>query len=54
MELTTWAKRTLAAPQHYSIMGYILEPEVLLQETTPAIIAQLHAERVAAVVLFPT
>ena len=43
-----------AAAHHYSIMGYILEPEVLLRETTPAIIAQLRAEHVDAVALFPT
>ncbi len=43
-----------AARQHYSIMGYILEPEVLLSRTTPAIVEHLHAEQVDVVTLFPT
>lgn len=42
------------ADTHYSIMGYILEPEKeLLSETTPAIIADLQAEAVDGVVLVP-
>ncbi len=43
-----------AARQHYSIMGYLLEPEVLLTETTPAIIGHLREEQVDVVALFPT
>jgi len=43
-----------SAPSHYSIMGYILQPEVLLVETTPAIIRCLQEEAVDAVVLVPT
>jgi D-proline reductase (dithiol) PrdB len=42
-----------SAPSHYSIMGYILQPETLLKETTPAIIRHLQAEQVDAVVLVP-
>ncbi len=42
------------APHHYSIMGYILEPRVLLEETTPAIIQHLCEEQVDVVLLFPT
>jgi D-proline reductase (dithiol) PrdB len=42
-----------AAPHHYSIMGYILHPETLLNETIPAIIEHLHADRVDAVLLAP-
>jgi D-proline reductase (dithiol) PrdB len=41
------------APRHYSIMGYLLEPEQLLHETAPAIIANLAEDRVDAVVLAP-
>lgn len=42
-----------SAARHYSIMGYILRPQVLLQETTPAMIDLLKADHVDAVVLVP-
>ena len=42
-----------SAPSHYSIMGYILQPEVLLRETTQAIIQHLGEEHVDVVVLIP-
>ncbi len=42
-----------SAPSHYSIMGYILRPETLLRETTPAIIGHFRAEQVDAAVLVP-
>ena len=42
-----------SAPHHYSIMGYILQPETLLAETTPQIIRHLRDERVDIVVLVP-
>lgn len=42
-----------AAGQHFSIMGYILQPETLLNETVPAIIRDLRAERADVVVLVP-
>jgi hypothetical protein len=42
-----------AASSHYSIMGYILDPEELLQETVPAIIEHLEADQVDIVVLIP-
>ena len=42
-----------SAEQHYSMMGYILQPEVLLNETVPAIIRDLRAERADVVVLVP-
>jgi D-proline reductase (dithiol) PrdB len=41
------------AAHHYSIMGYILDPEVLLSETVPAIIQGLREDHVDAVVLVP-
>jgi D-proline reductase (dithiol) PrdB len=41
------------ADWHYSIMGYILQPDELLGETTPAIIRNLQAEAVDAVLLVP-
>jgi hypothetical protein len=42
-----------AAPRHYSMMGYILQPEELLRQTVPAIIRNLRADHVDAVVLIP-
>jgi D-proline reductase (dithiol) PrdB len=38
---------------HYSYMGYILEPRELLAHTVPAMLQQMHAEEVDAVVLVP-
>ena len=42
-----------AAPRHYSIMGYILEPEVLVNETAPAIADRMRADGVDAAALVP-
>ena len=42
-----------AALRHYSIMGYILDPEQLLCETTPAIIRHLREDAVDVVLLAP-
>lgn len=42
------------APSHYSIMGYILQPEMLLTESTPAIIQHLQDEGVNVVILVPS
>lgn len=42
-----------AALSHYSIMGYNLQPIVLLNETVPAIIRSLRDEAVDVVVLVP-
>ena len=42
-----------AASQHYSIMGYILDPEQQLKETVPAIIADLKQDQVDVVLLAP-
>jgi len=41
------------APTHYSIMGYILRPRVLLETSTPAIIRRMQEEEVDAVLLIP-
>lgn len=41
------------APSHYSIMGYILEPTVLVEETAPAIAERMHLEGVDAAALVP-
>jgi D-proline reductase (dithiol) PrdB len=42
-----------SAPSHYSFMGYILEPQVLLEESTPAMIRHMQQEGVDAAVLVP-
>ncbi len=42
-----------AAPRHYSIMGYILQPEQLLAETVPALIRDLKEDYADVVVLVP-
>jgi D-proline reductase (dithiol) PrdB len=41
------------APRHYSIMGYILEPTVLVEETAPAIAARMLQDGVDAAGLVP-
>jgi D-proline reductase (dithiol) PrdB len=42
-----------AAPSHYSVMGYILRPRELEEETAPAIAARMKAQGVEAAVLVP-
>lgn len=42
-----------SAPSHYSIMGYILDPRVLLSKTVPTMIRRLKGESVNTVVLIP-
>jgi D-proline reductase (dithiol) PrdB len=42
-----------SAPSHYSMMGYILQPDTLLRETAPEIILQMQEEQVDVVVLVP-
>jgi len=41
------------APTHYSLMGYILEPAELLENSAPAIARRMRAERVDAAALVP-
>jgi D-proline reductase (dithiol) PrdB len=41
------------APRHYSIMGYILRPEELLEQTVPAIIRDLREDHADVVILVP-
>jgi D-proline reductase (dithiol) PrdB len=53
MELEQAGEIGASAERHYSIMGYILKPETLLQETVPAIIRDLRAEHADVVVLVP-
>jgi D-proline reductase (dithiol) PrdB len=42
-----------AAQRHYSLMGFILDPTVLIQQTAPALVTQMRAERVDAAALVP-
>lgn len=42
-----------AASEHYSIMGYQLRPEVVEQETAPALLAHMQRSGVEAVALIP-
>ena len=54
--LTELAQEGLAgqpAPRHYSIMGYILEPTALVEETAPAIAEQMRFDGVDAAALVP-
>ena len=41
------------SPRHYSIMGYILNPDELLNETAPALICNLKEDLADVVVLVP-
>lgn len=42
-----------SSERHYSIMGYILDPEELLRDTVPAIIRNLREDLADVVVLVP-
>ena len=42
-----------SAPSHYSFMGYILQPETLLERSTPAMIERMRGEHVDIVLLAP-
>ena len=52
-ELAAQAVVGRPAPRHYSIMGFILEPTVLLEETAPAIAERMRADHVDAAALVP-
>jgi len=41
------------APRHYSLMGFILDPTVLVEETAPAIADRMRADNVDAIALVP-
>jgi D-proline reductase (dithiol) PrdB len=42
-----------SSARHYSFMGYILQPEVLLRDSTPAMIRQMKRDEVDVVLLVP-
>lgn len=52
-DLVEMRKVARAAPSHYSFMGYILDPQELLEKSIPAIIEHLRADAVDVVVLIP-
>ena len=41
------------ASRHYSIMGYILDPTILVEQTAPAIVEKMHLDGVDAAALVP-
>jgi len=41
------------APNHYSLMGYILEPTVLVEETVPTLAERMRRDGVDAAALVP-
>ncbi len=43
----------LSARSHYSFMGYILQPEILLKQSVPAMIRSMKAEEVDIALLVP-
>ena len=52
-EMETSGRIGQVSPRHYSIMGYILNPERLLSETVPALIQNLKEDQADVVVLVP-
>jgi D-proline reductase (dithiol) PrdB len=52
-ELVEMKKVGRAASSHYSVMGYILDPQELLEKSIPAIINHLRADAVDVVLLVP-
>jgi hypothetical protein len=53
LELEQAGEIGASTEQHYSIMGYLLKPETMLQKTVPAIIRDLRADQADVVVLVP-
>lgn len=52
-ELETRGRIGRMGPRHYSMMGYILDPEELLHQTVPAMIRDLRQDLADVVVLVP-
>lgn len=53
LELEETGEIGRSAPRHYSFMGYILQPQVLVEESTPAMIRHLQDDGVNVVILIP-
>jgi D-proline reductase (dithiol) PrdB len=52
-ELESMGEIGHSAPRHYSIMGYLLNPEQMLRESVPAMIENLRQDQVDIVLLVP-
>jgi hypothetical protein len=53
LELEELGEIGCSAPNHYSYMGYILEPDELLEKSVPAMIRHMKQDGVGVVVLVP-
>jgi hypothetical protein len=53
LELEERAEIGRSAANHYSFMGYILQPQTLLEKSTPAMIRHMKQDGVNVVVLVP-
>ncbi len=53
LELEAAGEIGRAAGRHYSLMGYLPQPEAMLAQSVPAIVQQLRDERVDVLVLVP-
>ena len=53
LELEDCGEIGRSAANHYSFMGYTLQPQVLLEENTPAMIRQMKQDGVNMVILVP-
>ena len=53
LELEVGGEIGRSAAHHYSFMGYVLEPQTLLAESTPAMIQHMKQDGVNAVILIP-
>jgi D-proline reductase (dithiol) PrdB len=53
LELEACGEIGRSAANHYSYMGYILQPQVLLEETVPEMVRQMREDRVDVVLLVP-
>jgi D-proline reductase (dithiol) PrdB len=53
LELEECGKIGRSAANHYSYMGYVLQPESLLEESVPAMVRHMKRDGVDAVVLVP-
>ena len=53
LELEASGEIGRSAPSHYSFMGYLLQPQVFLDESIPAMIRQMQQERVDVAILVP-
>ncbi len=53
LELEESGEIGCSSAHHYSIMGYVLQPQVLLEESAPAMIRHMRQDGVDAAVLVP-